>query len=138
MSIFNDRMGREAKTIKAMVQIYCRHHHHLQVTDCDECREIQNYALDRLYHCPFQEGKTSCKKCPIHCYKPDMKEAVRKVMRFSGPRMLHRHPILTIFHFIDERQETPEYPQSRAAGNLDSEPECPGPRPTPESSNPSQ
>lgn len=127
MSIFNDRMGREAKTIKAMVKIYCKHHHDLKVMDCRECLEIQNYALDRLYHCPFQEGKTSCKKCPIHCYKPDMKETVRKVMRYSGPRMLLRHPVLTIYHFIDNRQEEPGPMISKRRPDLQVEDVCPGP-----------
>jgi len=127
MSIFNDRMGREAKTIKAMVKLYCKHHHDLNVDDCGECSVIQAYALDRLYHCPFQEGKTSCKKCPIHCYKPDMKEEVRKVMRYSGPRMMLRHPLLTIFHLIDDRQEEPVRPESIGQDTKTSKTECPGP-----------
>lgn len=128
MSIFNDRMGREAKTIKAMVSIYCKHHHSLKVSDCATCSEIQQYALDRLYHCPFQEGKTSCKKCPIHCYKPDMKEEVRKVMRYSGPRMMLRHPLLTIFHLIDDRQEEPFQPETRSKEVAQETEVCPGPK----------
>ena len=128
MSIFNDRMGREAKTIKAMVQIYCKNNHALDVVSCDQCSEIESYALDRLYHCPFQEGKTSCKKCPIHCYKPTMKEEVRKVMRYSGPRMMLRHPLLTIYHFIDERQEEPLKLILEEPEPGDSEEQCSGPR----------
>lgn len=107
MSIFTDRMLREAKTIKSMVRIYCSHHHGKTVSDCAECLEIQNYALDRLDYCPFQAGKTSCKKCPVHCYKPSMKDEIKRVMRFSGPRMLLRHPVLTVFHLLDDRQEEP-------------------------------
>jgi len=109
MAILTNRMEREAATIKVMVGIYCRHHHKLNVMDCPDCSEIQNYALDRLRYCPFQEGKTSCKNCPIHCYKPSMKENVKRVMRFSGPRMVLRHPVLTIFHFIDDRRSEPTH-----------------------------
>ncbi|MCF7823465.1 MAG: nitrous oxide-stimulated promoter family protein [Candidatus Marinimicrobia bacterium] len=109
MSIFTNRMQREANTIRAMVRIYCQHHHEGKTENCPECSQIQNYALDRLYYCPFQEGKTSCKNCPVHCYKPSMKDDIKRVMRYSGPRMALRHPMLTIFHFIDERRREPAH-----------------------------
>ena len=109
MSIFTNRMQREAKTIKVMIGIYCRHNHQLNVSDCPECNEIQNYALERLKYCPYQEGKTSCNNCPIHCYKPGIKDDVKRVMRYSGPRMVLRHPILTLFHFIDDRRREPTH-----------------------------
>lgn len=109
MSIFTNRMQRESETIKAMVRIYCKHHHARQVQNCESCRDIQNYALDRLQYCPYQEGKTSCKSCPIHCYKPSMKDEVKIVMRYSGPRMMLRHPILTVYHLIDARRSEPTH-----------------------------
>lgn len=107
MSIFSNRIEREAKTVKAMIKLYCSHNHQLKVEDCESCSELQNYAMDRLYHCPFQEGKTSCKNCPIHCYKPGIKDDIKQVMRYSGPRMMLRHPILTVFHFIDNTRKEP-------------------------------
>ena len=107
MSIFNNRMQREVATVKAMIGIYCKHHHQLKVENCENCSELQSYALDRLHHCPFGEGKTSCKNCPIHCYKPTIKEDIRVVMRYSGPRMMLRHPVLTLFHFADGRRKEP-------------------------------
>ncbi|MEA3286545.1 MAG: nitrous oxide-stimulated promoter family protein [Candidatus Marinimicrobia bacterium] len=129
MSIFSNRMNREAETIKVMVGIYCGHHHQLKVSDCETCSVIQNYALDRLHFCPYQEGKTSCKNCPIHCYKPAMKDEVKKVMRFAGPRMALRHPILTIFHFIDDRRKEPVVApkKSRTIGVDEDCDVCPGP-----------
>jgi hypothetical protein len=66
-----------------------------------------NYALERLKKCPFQGGKTTCAKCPVHCYKPKMREKIRIVMRYSGPRMLYHHPVLAIFHLIDSRRKQP-------------------------------
>jgi len=107
MSIFTNRIEREAKTVKAMIQLYCKNHHGLTVMDCDSCAELQNYAMDRLHNCPFHEGKTSCKNCPIHCYKPSVKDDIKQVMRYSGPRMMFRHPVLTIFHFIDNTRKEP-------------------------------
>ena len=107
MSIFTNRIEREAKTVEVMINLYCKNHHELRVHDCKSCSELQNYALDRLHHCPFHEGKTSCKNCPIHCYKPSIKEDIKQVMRYSGPRMMLRHPILTVFHLIDNKRKEP-------------------------------
>ena len=60
---------------------------------CGECRELLEYSLARLDHCKFGNTKTKCHKCPVHCYRPDMREKIRTVMRFSGPRMLLYHPL---------------------------------------------
>jgi predicted amidophosphoribosyltransferase len=100
-------MQREARTIEAMLRIYCRDRHESQEALCAECHELLDYANLRLEKCPYQENKTTCAKCPIHCYKSDMREQVRSVMRYAGPRMLYRHPILTLFHFLDGRREEP-------------------------------
>lgn len=105
MSINHPRMIREKKTIKAMIKIYCKSHHKTHNELCCECTELLQYALNRLDRCPFQENKTTCAKCPIHCYKPDMRERVKSVMKFSGSRMSYRHPILSILHFIDGRKK---------------------------------
>lgn len=103
------RMAREARTIEAMVRLYCRKHHRAVGRNlCHDCAELLDYAGMRLEKCPFQEEKTSCTKCPVHCYKPDMRERVRAVMRYAGPRMLLRHPVLAIMHLlVDGRREAP-------------------------------
>src|SRR5665647_299109 len=90
--IEHPRITREKKTIDSMVHIYCKAHHGTHGELCPECIEFKAYAFMRLEKCPFQEKKSTCGKCLIHCYKPDMKEKVRKVMRYSGPRMLLHHP----------------------------------------------
>jgi hypothetical protein len=65
------------------------------------------YALKALKKCPFQEGKTTCAKCPVHCYQQDKREKIRAVMRYAGPRMIYRHPTLAVFHIIDSRRKAP-------------------------------
>ncbi len=107
MAQYHPRMARERKTIEAMVRLYCHDHHTTQTDLCAECSELLGYALARLDKCPFQEGKTSCAKCPAHCYKPDMREKIRIVMRYAGPRMPYRHPILAIYHMFDGRRKEP-------------------------------
>jgi hypothetical protein len=39
-----------------------------------------------------------------------MREKVKAVMRYSGPRMVYRHPAMTIFHLIDGRRNKPVKP----------------------------
>jgi hypothetical protein len=99
------RIRREKKTIDAMIRFYCRKKHGTRDTLCPECSELYEYAMLRLSKCPFQEEKSTCGKCLVHCYKPDMKEKVTKVMRYSGPRMLLYHPILALHHVFDGRKK---------------------------------
>ncbi|NOZ71694.1 MAG: nitrous oxide-stimulated promoter family protein [Chloroflexi bacterium] len=102
------RLRREYKTIVAMMKIYCHDHHGASNALCSECQELQDYAFLRLERCPFQEDKTTCANCPIHCYRRDMKERIREVMRYAGPRMMYRHPILAIRHLLDGRKKAVE------------------------------
>lgn len=46
------------------------------------------------------EHKTFCSNCRVHCYKPEMREKIREVMRFSGPRMIFYHPVPAVYHVI--------------------------------------
>ena len=65
-----------------MVAIYCPAHHDGQDGDlCAECREFLSYARARLRKCPYGENKPTCANCPVHCYKPDRREQVRKIMQ---------------------------------------------------------
>ena len=97
------RIGREGRTIEAMVEIYCRALHGAGAVPCGECRELVAYARQRLGRCPFQEGKPTCARCPVHCYGPAMRDRIREVMRFAGPTMLRRRPILAVLHLLDGR-----------------------------------
>lgn len=114
----NPRIKRERKTMEVMIRIYCKGKHsdtgrHFNsiytgskiIKLCSECECLYHYACERLIACPIRDEKPSCKNCTIHCYKPDMKENIRTVMRYAGPRMFYRHPILSIMHFIDNRND---------------------------------
>ena len=104
---FKDRIEREAQTLSAMFLLYCRKQHGSQNELCAECQELQDYSLKRLEKCPFQQGKTTCANCAIHCYKADMRIRIKQVMRFSGPRMLLSHPLLTMQHYLDGLRKEP-------------------------------
>ena len=102
----NDRINRETKTISAMISLYCKNHHDESNGGiCDECKHIQEYAVKRLQRCPFIANKPTCAKCLVHCYNKDMKNKVKLIMRYSGPRLLMFHPILAIRHLLDGRTQ---------------------------------
>jgi len=99
------RMTREQVTVEAMIGIYCRGQHANGDSLCTECEALAEYARLRLQKCPFQQAKPTCAKCPIHCYTPDMRGKVRDVMRYAGPRMMVRHPVLAVQHLLDGRRD---------------------------------
>jgi hypothetical protein len=102
------RLKRERQTVRHMVRIYCGAGHH-QPGLCPRCSELVSYAMARLDQCVFKADKPTCKQCPVHCYKRDTREQMRRVMIYSGPRMLFSHPILAIRHLLDERKPPAEY-----------------------------
>lgn len=95
---------REKEIISLMIAIYCRKKHGC-TTLCPECATLDAYARQRSDKCPFMETKTFCSNCKVHCYKKDMREKIREVMRFSGPRMIFHHPIMAIRHVIESKKE---------------------------------
>ena len=101
------RLARERKTVEAMIRISCRGQHGTRGELCAECAELLEYAHDRLDKCRFGADKPTCANCPVHCYKPAMRERIRGAMRYAGPRMSYRHPILTLFHFWDGQRKPP-------------------------------
>ncbi len=100
MQATDKHLARELLTITRMVGIYCSDHHGGDAL-CESCQEFMDYAEVRLEKCPYGEDKPTCANCPIHCYKADRREQARAIMRYAGPRMLLRHPILAIAHKLD-------------------------------------
>ncbi|MCK6263485.1 nitrous oxide-stimulated promoter family protein [Vibrio sp. ZSDE26] len=108
-NILKGALLTEFKTVASMMAIYCRDHHSGDEL-CAECQSLLTYAETKLDRCPYGDAKPTCNRCPIHCYKPQPKEQMRLIMRYSGPRMLLPHPILAIRHLIHERKPVPEKP----------------------------
>jgi hypothetical protein len=94
-------MVRERKTVEAMIRLYCDDHHRGKGALDAQCEDLLEYALERLEGCPFQENKPTCARCRVHCYRPEMRERIRSVMRYAGPRMLFRYPVLALLHLLD-------------------------------------
>ena len=95
---------REKEVVSLMISLYCRKQHGTK-TLCPECAALDAYARLRSDLCPFMETKTFCSNCKVHCYKPEMREKIRTVMRFSAPRMLLYHPVMAIRHLMESKLE---------------------------------
>lgn len=93
------RIDREKRIVEQMIRIYCRHKEG-NAELCSGCAGLIAYACTRLDRCRFGEAKRSCQRCPVHCYRPDMRRRIRMVMRFSGPRMLLYAPLEFLRHLV--------------------------------------
>jgi hypothetical protein len=100
---------KEKNVVTKMITIYCRSKHKSGKGLCEECEILNAYAMQRLERCMFGEEKPTCGSCTIHCYKKDMRERIRIVMRFAGARMFFIHPIVTVKHMIRERKLNKEF-----------------------------
>ena len=102
------RILRERKTLSAMVDLYCREQHHpdavARFARCPQCQELLDYALGRLERCPFQEKKSTCAKCLVHCYQPWMTCAPRRscggMIRRDGIINVARPPCMAVVQHI--------------------------------------
>ena len=95
---------REERMVSQMIELYCLKKHRGTCL-CRECSELRRYAQLRSEKCPFMETKSFCSNCKVHCYQPAMREKIRKVMRYSGPRMIFHHPFAAVRHVIETMRE---------------------------------
>lgn len=103
------RRAREKMTISQMIAMHCAGVHdaalrtetaHCGETVCSACAELDAYAVKRTERCRKMDVKTSCEECGNHCYAPEMREKIRAAMRYSGPRMITKHPIAAVRHLL--------------------------------------
>ncbi|MBK4716667.1 MULTISPECIES: nitrous oxide-stimulated promoter family protein [Tenebrionibacter/Tenebrionicola group] len=104
------RIQREQKTIRRMIALYKRHCPEA-LPEAAHYEALYAYALKRLDRCVFGEDKPACRRCPVHCYQPAKREEMKRIMRWAGPGMLWRHPLLTLHHLIDDRRPVPPLPE---------------------------
>ena len=95
---------REKAMVSDMIVLYCRKKHSAKSGLCADCSALNTSARERSDKCPFMETKTFCSNCRVHCYKPEMREKIRAVMRFSGPRMIFHHPVAAVRHVLETKK----------------------------------
>jgi hypothetical protein len=97
----NNKAKREIKTLRVMIEIYCRDKHGTKGQLCSNCEELFNYARERIVNCKLGDQKTTCAQCKIHCFKPIYREQIRQVMSYAGPKMIFKHSYLAFCHLLD-------------------------------------
>ena len=104
------RISREKETIAKMIALYQKQCPQASVEE-GHYQALNAYADKRLDKCVFGEEKPACKQCPVRCYQSAHLVELTLIMRWAGPRMLWRHPILTVRHLMDDRRPVPELPE---------------------------
>ena len=103
------RRQREMTVISQMIAMYCAGNHSDAARDetafcgealCAECKAIDDYSVKRTRLCRSMEKKTTCEECGNHCYGRAERERICEIMRWSGPRMITKHPIAAIRHLV--------------------------------------
>ena len=74
-----EKRKAEMATVKKMLEIYCRAHHGNNLSLCEECEALLDYARARVERCPHMETKTFCSACQTHCYALTKQTFVRVV-----------------------------------------------------------
>ena len=106
MKDIQTKREQEKQMVSQMIAVYCKGKHGAKHGNlCPGCAELAEYAKQRSEKCPYMETKTFCSNCKVHCYKPEMREKIRAVMRYSGPRMMFHHPIAAVRHVIETKKE---------------------------------
>ncbi len=91
-------------TIKTMIKIYCRKVHNEKDNLCKSCNDLLIYSKKRLENCQHGDKKPPCRNCTTHCYNKKNRDQIRKIMRFSGPRMIWHHPQKAINHLLKKNK----------------------------------
>lgn len=97
-----EKISKQKAIVAKMIRLYCSgHDHHANGSElCSECAELLEYAHERLDKCRFGESKPQCRKCTVHCYRPQMRSRMRMVMRYSGMRMIFYAPLTALKHLF--------------------------------------
>ena len=81
-------IDQEKELISIMIKIY-------EDGNKVDLSDLKNYAFKRIEFCPRKEEKTFCSSCPIH------RQQIREVMKYSGKRIIFKHPIIAFKHVIN-------------------------------------
>ena len=84
-----------------IIKIYCRDQHNATTVLCAECQALLDYAGARLARCRFGAKKPTCARCQVHCYQLRHQMQIQTVMRYAGPRMVWKHPVMTLRHWLN-------------------------------------
>lgn len=83
-------IDKDLGVARRFIEVYCAAHHDTgEGALCSECADLLAYVERRLERCPY-DPKPKCKDCRTHCYKPEYRQRIKEVMRFSGMHFVKR------------------------------------------------
>lgn len=98
-----EKQRKELELSERMIRLYCHDRHGSKDALCAECAELLDYVKARVARCPYGEDKPTCRRCPIHCYRPAEREQIKEVMRYAGPRLLMRGDVGAVMHLLHDK-----------------------------------
>ena len=110
--------SKELEVVELMIRLYCAKKHKFKDGLCADCNELLDYVKLRRSKCPWGDKKPFCSNCKIHCYKPEMREKIKEVMRFSGPRMIFFHPVIALNHLIETKRQKKKLKKEEQKSNV--------------------
>ena len=95
------RIKKDEKVLRAFIKTYCnKHHKPLNDNElCSECKVLLEYSLKRNENCPL-DHKPKCKKCAIHCYKPEYRQRIKEIMKFSGIHYIKKGRLDWVYRYF--------------------------------------
>lgn len=105
MKDIETKREREKKMISQMIALYCHRNHHTRGAPLSRVRGAERLRPRPLRALPVHGDEDLLRQLPRARYKPDMREKIRAVMRFSGPRMIFYHPVAAIRHVVETKRE---------------------------------
>lgn len=101
------RVQRDLRTLQAIGSIYCAAHHAGALKDdagmCEECAAVIKYTHERASACPYNhEG--NCQDCKLKCNRGEQQQRIKAIMKYAAPRMLVKHPIMTMEYLAKKRK----------------------------------
>lgn len=117
MSDFTVAQIRDLQILADFIRLFCHAHHdrktvgerelpealrvagHRDGTLCLDCAELLEHGMKKRAVCPL-DPKPTCRNCHIHCYTPEYRQKIRKIMAYSGRKMILRGRIDYLWHYF--------------------------------------
>jgi len=107
MSTMQPRIEREQRTVTALIRIHCHGRHHAGPELCAGCTDLQRYVAERMARCVLHDAKPTCATCKARCFAPPQQVRFRAILRYAGPQLFWRQPLLALWHHFDTRHTPP-------------------------------
>ncbi len=72
-------ISERKSSTESIISFYCRKNHG-GTELCDNCKELRDYAFERIDDCKNNENCTRCKGCPTRCFNSDMDIRMSEVL----------------------------------------------------------